>query len=178
MGSSPLTRGKRGCLRALQTLAGLIPAHAGKTLSLVASFAGGVAHPRSRGENLAQRLTPVTSQGSSPLTRGKPERAQEGRSRARLIPAHAGKTEPRSRSAGTPAAHPRSRGENPGGVPVYSTWEGSSPLTRGKPSLRRRRPLCAGLIPAHAGKTPACQASFYLPTAHPRSRGENKMNRN
>ena len=50
---------------------------------------------------------------------------------------------------------------------------GSSPLTRGK--LAHDRHVCStpGLIPAHAGKTPARQERLALARAHPRSRGEN-----
>ena len=73
---------------------------------------------------------------------------------AGLIPAHAGKTLSAPSLACKPRAHPRSRGENPGGVPVYSTWEGSSPLTRGKLILFSNLMFCLRLIPAHAGKTP------------------------
>ena len=92
VGSSPLTRGKPPARCAVVELAGLIPAHAGKTSS-VPPF-------------------PRTKRGSSPLTRGKRELPGRGRVVPGLIPAHAGKT-----SAYTPGyrrfgAHPRSRGEN------------------------------------------------------------------
>ena len=71
LGSSPLTRGKR--LRALSNkeLQGLIPAHAGKTLSACRCYAGSPAHPRSRGENEGTVDKELSSKGSSPLTRGK-----------------------------------------------------------------------------------------------------------
>ena len=50
---------------------------------------------------------------------------------------------------------------------------GSSPLTRGKRARHVARTHEKGLIPAHAGKTCA-QARAACPTrAHPRSRGEN-----
>ena len=92
-----------------------------------------------------------------------------------LIPAHAGKTNARRRRAHRPRAHPRSRGENPSSRSPVSAHRGSSPLTRGK-----QFPLifCAfrpGLIPAHAGKTPGCFWPAMNTTAHPRSRGENRM---
>ena len=92
LGSSPLTRGKLGVGVGVDHVGGLIPAHAGKTLTPPQTHPGGRAHPRSRGEN-CQTLKPVMSRcGSSPLTRGKrrPDRCQvigPG-----LIPAHAGKT--------------------------------------------------------------------------------------
>ena len=50
---------------------------------------------------------------------------------------------------------------------------GSSPLTRGKPPRRDTSADRLGLIPAHAGKTPARRRSRPSPRAHPRSRGEN-----
>ena len=50
---------------------------------------------------------------------------------------------------------------------------GSSPLTRGKPINSRGGGVCAGLIPAHAGKTSHTQGAGALAWAHPRSRGEN-----
>ena len=90
-----------------------------------------------------------------------------------LIPAHAGKTTPPPNAPGFPWAHPRSRGENLGGLVENGAGEGSSPLTRGKRRLRGRRAQRHRLIPAHAGKTlHAPQARSWCP-AHPRSRGEN-----
>ena len=94
-----------------------------------------------------------TDAGSSPLTRGKPaRRGLEGMVR-RLIPAHAGKTNPWSAEACQRAAHPRSRGENGlhGAFDVQRA--GSSPLTRGKPACHERPQDWPRLIPAHAGKT-------------------------
>ena len=132
-GSSPLTRGKRvpGCpqLRADR----LIPAHAGKTSRQKRFLRGGRAHPRSRGENVSDDGTQSRARGSSPLTRGKRSCGPWGRGRARLIPAHAGKTCASAARASTRAAHPRSRGENRPTVSWPTATTGSSPLTRGKP---------------------------------------------
>ena len=50
-GSSPLTRGKRQSPRLWCRLGGLIPAHAGKTVTSRVVPSGTTAHPRSRGEN-------------------------------------------------------------------------------------------------------------------------------
>ena len=50
-GSSPLTRGKRNQELIKATGAGLIPAHAGKTVSVAEVIRPMGAHPRSRGEN-------------------------------------------------------------------------------------------------------------------------------
>ena len=71
---------------------GLIPAHAGKTLIGWGVAACLEAHPRSRGENLAEQGWDTYALGSSPLTRGKPGGAGLGHLRPGLIPAHAGKT--------------------------------------------------------------------------------------
>ena len=91
-GSSPLTRGKHRAEATKRRERGLIPAHAGKTRDGVLKSMSIGAHPRSRGENLLFDNVGKDIPGSSPLTRGKPHRTVERRSRGRLIPAHAGKT--------------------------------------------------------------------------------------
>ena len=153
MGSSPLTRGKRGDLVEHLFHDRLIPAHAGKTSPHQEVMLVGAAHPRSRGENRAAVVSVVIRTGSSPLTRGKQFGGHGGLCRAGLIPAHAGKTgRVRSRLAGR-SAHPRSRGEN--SIPFITRIMdgGSSPLTRGKQQCPKRRTRDSRLIPAHAGKT-------------------------
>ena len=57
VGSSPLTRGKPPLKGDTSTIAGLIPAHAGKTRPFRMLFQGDRAHPRSRGENLPLLLS-------------------------------------------------------------------------------------------------------------------------
>ena len=93
-GSSPLTRGKHVKRFTDLIPPRLIPAHAGKTLRISRPFKVRGAHPRSRGENFwcCSRFRP--GEGSSPLTRGKRHARSARRVRARLIPAHAGKTTP------------------------------------------------------------------------------------
>ena len=172
-GSSPLTRGKPLVQARRIREEGLIPAHSGKTRYRVRPRHRLGAHPRSRGENLDGVGGWVVDAGSSPLTRGKPEAPAEDAVKARLIPAHAGKTMP-PRSPRPPArAHPRSRGENHGLVTNAVTWMGSSPLTRGKRCRCPSPARTTGLIPAHAGKTRmGCYRRAHC-AAHPRSRGEN-----
>ena len=75
IGSSPLTRGKLGCVVPTVGGVGLIPAHAGKTRLMSAGMIQARAHPRSRGENDARAYDTRVSTGSSPLTRGKHPRA-------------------------------------------------------------------------------------------------------
>ena len=111
--------------------------------------------------------------GSSPLTRGKRACPCVRKRLPRLIPAHAGKTSSSLTVRSSPAAHPRSRGENAHDSHMNIARLGSSPLTRGK-----RNPGVAGgprdrLIPAHAGKTASGAATRRHGWAHPHSRGEN-----
>ena len=91
-GSSPLTRGKRVSERPIFEATGLIPAHAGKTLTHTAGGGRGWAHPRSRGENPLTDSESARATGSSPLTRGKRLATHRRRPFLGLIPAHAGKT--------------------------------------------------------------------------------------
>ena len=173
LGSSPLTRGKPTPGRRAAGSRGLIPAHAGKTLSTRGSDPRRPAHPRSRGENSSCGLLFVLATGSSPLTRGKRHARRVSAHADGLIPAHAGKTAQRTQRRSACPAHPRSRGENldnPDGLPE---WTGSSPLTRGKHELLERLRVGLRLIPAHAGKTLPRPTPIGRGAAHPRSRGEN-----
>ena len=173
-GSSPLTRGKRW--RAVRTRCAcrLIPAHAGKTARQWTRLLRSWAHPRSRGENEKVTGERYPYPGSSPLMRGKPRRRASSSNGSRLIPAHAGKTAGERVLGGVHWAHPRSRGENRAGVHDPERAVGSSPLTRGKPPSMATSAGCAGLIPAHAGKTWRRGAGRPTRRAHPRSRGENR----
>ena len=172
-GSSPLTRGKHVGEIAARDHRGLIPAHAGKTSPTATWPPPCPAHPRSRGENRSPSGVRVGFGGSSPLTRGKRSAGCRSPVRRRLIPAHAGKTCNMGVSPCDPPAHPRSRGENHdvgGGLGLFN---GSSPLTRGKPHSYSWVVSLPGLIPAHAGKTTVAVPPTGSRTAHPRSRGEN-----
>ena len=112
VGSSPLTRGKRDELIQVAALAGLIPAHAGKTRRVWTVSVNRRAHPRSRGENADSEVRVRERAGSSPLTRGKPAKKVKKCAPAGLIPAHAGKTRAGRVYGRADRAHPRSRGEN------------------------------------------------------------------
>ena len=153
-GSSPLTRGKHSLAAPNAPPGGLIPAHAGKTRHTLCPSSSGTAHPRSRGENDRRRASTFFSSGSSPLTRGKRATRCARRVRARLIPAHAGKTQMLRIGPLRRAAHPRSRGENGRNSAFFGLFPGSSPLTRGKRCQRPPTASISRLIPAHAGKTP------------------------
>ena len=172
-GSSPLTRGKRAGVATCQDIAGLIPAHAGKTTGRAGFSCPRTAHPRSRGENLGRAGQVRPDRGSSPLTRGK-HAALVGAGHDRgLIPAHAGKTPLHLSDNLVNGAHPRSRGENVRALAFVVPIVGSSPLTRGKLDQHTNHGHIRGLIPAHAGKTRSWARRGRVRTAHPRSRGEN-----
>ena len=172
-GSSPLTRGKHDPPLSHRLDPGLIPAHAGKTWRRRAWRRPAPAHPRSRGENFCPHFTHLSSEGSSPLTRGKHTCIDYLLHRLRLIPAHAGKTSRPRQRRGLQRAHPRSRGENVGRWVGECETLGSSPLTRGKLTIACVVSRILGLIPAHAGKTIFVFVHHCNPRAHPRSRGEN-----
>ena len=172
-GSSPLTRGKRLLATSVDSMRGLIPAHAGKTGPVWPLGPGKWAHPRSRGENPPRLSVDAPHEGSSPLTRGKRSRAWSPTPTPGLIPAHAGKTRVAIYNVTTTGAHPRSRGENSETLAMVRPGSGSSPLTRGKHVDCLNIPGAPRLIPAHAGKTPSRSAHRRFGRAHPRSRGEN-----
>ena len=197
-GSSPLTRGKHLCADAVAWDQGLIPAHAGKTASARGCSTDEWAHPRSRGENIVTSYPTASPSGSSPLTRGKPHVCRaDAISSTGSSPLTRGKRLRRSLRTSQPVAHPRSRGENVRDQLSPILRDGSSPLTRGKLDRVRRSgalggssPLTRGkrprgqrqlrwerLIPAHAGKTGAVVVSQSRNAAHPRSRGENEVQR-
>ena len=111
--------------------------------------------------------------GSSPLTRGKHNRARRAGVEVGLIPAHAGKTRGTGASRPGAGAHPRSRGENSMLKDRLRYEDGSSPLTRGKQAGGLPPLGAVGLIPAHAGKTLGRHQDLDQQRAHPRSRGEN-----
>ena len=113
--------------------------------------------------------------GSSPLTRGKHESGMFALAWGGLIPAHAGKTPVIVVSGCACGAHPRSRGENACASAHVVRVGGSSPLTRGKHIENDAGQGLGGLIPAHAGKTSVTTTHGGARRAHPRSRGENRM---
>ena len=75
LGSSPLARGPRNHLGKRRHVPGLIPARAGTTPPDDSYRLGVRAHPRSRGDHLAENAGAAPANGSSPLARGPhPER--------------------------------------------------------------------------------------------------------
>ncbi len=119
-------------------------------------------------------LTPLTFMppGSSPLTRGALSPEATPANLAGLIPAHAGSTQLSIFDQDSQSAHPRSRGEHASRARHSRNINGSSPLTRGAPTLCSLAHELGRLIPAHAGSTPLRRFASTRLGAHPRSRGE------
>ena len=152
---------------------GLIPAYAGKTPLINKSIDYSQAHPRVCGENDSNQNPRKTVRGSSPRMRGKRTPFGVVGSGAGLIPAYAGKTNPRNAALVASEAHPRVCGENAGMHLVVTASEGSSPRMRGKRENMLCEHRCARLIPAYAGKTLRTRESPLELGAHPRVCGEN-----
>ena len=153
VGSSPRMRGKRVPATRPRNANGLIPAHAGKTMTKLNPLSVRWAHPRACGENAVRAARALKVGGSSPRMRGKHNKAFRFCGNRGLIPAHAGKTLRAASANKYSPAHPRACGENNGYFSLLWCGLGSSPRMRGK---RHGDPLLArtlGLIPAHAGKT-------------------------
>ena len=111
-GSSPLTRGAHRCRGSCIRPTRIIPAHAGSTRSREAQGRLRRDHPRSRGEHLRSSSHEPEEPGSSPLTRGAPAAIPADGADTRIIPAHAGSTQPSRSTCRGSADHPRSRGEH------------------------------------------------------------------
>ena len=137
-GTSPRTRGKQPAEMIPDRPAGNIPAHAGKTMLALTHHQPHWEHPRARGENFRYRIPAPTWGGTSPRTRGKQTLQKIGFMDQGNIPAHAGKTMPRTTSGRITQEHPRARGENTLALPEKNCPQGTSPRTRGKP------PACWG----------------------------------
>ena len=152
-GSSPLARGLHRYPGCYCTGAGIIPARAGFTTPRAPRGRTRPDHPRSRGVYAEAAGDLHVSEGSSPLARGLPNRRRHRPGSGRIIPARAGFTPRRPRTATRREDHPRSRGVYaPTGTPSARA-AGSSPLARG---LRRRQGLRdrqKRIIPARAGFT-------------------------
>ena len=172
-GSSPRVRGKPLRQARIQPDGRLIPACAGKTPSPPSSRTRARAHPRVCGENRGFVLSVGFWNGSSPRVRGKPLVELGLLHVHRLIPACAGKTTRRTRSAPCPPAHPRVCGENSPSSPSAASLAGSSPRVRGKQNPPGPDASDLGLIPACAGKTSSPPSCSSRRVAHPRVCGEN-----
>ena len=93
--------------------------------------------------------------------------------RARITPAHAGKTDSFNFADLMLRDHPRACGENSTPGPLMSVSHGSPPRMRGKLTSSGSILLTKRITPAHAGKTLAGIDIEICGSDHPRACGEN-----
>ena len=188
-------RGSLDCERDIDFFVGIIPAHAGLTTSVMASLycwrdhprACGAQkmpyfsrscfwdHPRACGAHLVCPRNFVGQEGSSPRMRGSLCNCHICHSLLGIIPAHAGLTGTFLRDGRRAGDHPRACGAHSKTHRPNSFTVGSSPRMRG--SLRQRGfgEYRRGIIPAHAGLTPAVSGSIFPARDHPRACGAHRF---
>ena len=154
-------------------VAGITPAHAGKTTHGAMRSMTGRDHPRACGENRISFSVTTSCRGSPPRMRGKRLQRVWRETRVGITPAHAGKTFRPSHCPRCPRDHPRACGENFSSTSASRPRGGSPPRMRGKQLSRKCKVRQAGITPAHAGKTPSTFCSARLRRDHPRACGEN-----
>ena len=151
---------------------GIIPAHAGNTLSASTAFRTRRDHPRACGERFQSVRRWRTYQGSSPRMRGTRNSKEIRRCCKGIIPAHAGNTERTGWSRCACVDHPRACGEHLVGEVLLDVSQGSSPRMRGTHPARCRCSTDSGIIPAHAGNTCRFTGMCAVGRDHPRACGE------
>ena len=170
----------------------IIPAFAGSTRRPTTMSRIWADHPRIGGEHRGARVNASRSQGSSPHSRGAPDRlavvdgiaGSSPHSRGariggvqrgligRIIPAFAGSTRPPAAWCAGSSDHPRIRGEHLSSRLRSSSSRGSSPHSRGARQGPADRVHAHGIIPAFAGTTRSNRRRGAGGTDHPRIRGE------
>ena len=170
-GSSPHTRGLLRVEPSGDLRRGIIPAHAGFTVSRNPSSHGDPDHPRTRGVYAAACASVRTAGGSSPHTRGLPMTGIPPSMMGGIIPAHAGFTAPCTGPCSPSRDHPRTRGVYSPACGCTPRGCGSSPHTRGLLGAVACEGGVSGIIPAHAGFTRRGPRSSSRRRDHPRTRG-------
>ena len=171
VGSSPLARGLPAARLNTTIATRIIPARAGFTSGSESCSWRPPDHPRSRGVYREAEERMARKAGSSPLARGLHHAAHARPRGRRIIPARAGFTGSRTAPCAREWDHPRSRGAYIPDEQIGADRAGSSPLARGLPRNRARRPPGGRIIPARAGFTSPMNKSVQTAQDHPRSRG-------
>ena len=171
VGSSPHTRGLPRRAAGRPPPSRIIPAHAGFTWAVGRCTWRGLDHPRTRGVYCDRERGHAMDGGSSPHTRGLQPQLNDNGRRERIIPAHAGFTQPEN-IRGTPCSdHPRTRGVYVISPLAACIFGGSSPHTRGLRGDAAVGDGQGGIIPAHAGFTRLAWCLGMSVADHPRTRG-------
>ena len=170
-------RGSPFRLQLIETVVGIIPAHAGLTKKLRQSSQRCRDHPRACGAHpfaFSDRLRLRKWWGSSPRMRGSRRGSRAGGRCPGIIPAHAGLTIQESLWHDPVRDHPRACGAHPS-VPEGSTSsKGSSPRMRGSHQSAYSCLLSSGIIPAHAGLTFSLMVNAHFTWDHPRACGAHR----
>ncbi len=167
-------RGKQPVPRTELCVVRITPAHAGKTNHWGFSNAAKQDHPRACGENYPVQRVSLRATGSPPRMRGKQVVDPHLAPRARITPAHAGKTLAEPVGHQLREDHPRACGENRPILRLPALFSGSPPRMRGKPRKMLHREGAARITPAHAGKTFVRRQRASREWDHPRACGENR----
>ena len=152
-GSPPRMRGKLETVHPFQRVAGITPAHAGKTRLRRGGLCDTGDHPRACGENKPLRPHRLSNRGSPPRMRGKRRPSLPASNLTGITPAHAGKTIHSFMCFPFSWDHPRACGENMRSAHAFLMKPGSPPRMRGKRRAADRQARSRGITPAHAGKT-------------------------
>ena len=174
-GSSPHTRGAQRVRAAARVVRGIIPAYAGSTATPSTSGSATWDHPRIRGEHDEVVFYDTGAEGSSPHTRGAREYLGWWSNDEGIIPAYAGSTHRVAAWLSRARDHPRIRGEHAVSPSDSATLAGSSPHTRGAPSVSARFCSISRIIPAYAGSTRRTPRRPLCTRDHPRIRGEHAL---
>ena len=171
VGSSPRMRGSpsRGCTR--EQFSGIIPAHAGLTVTATRLHASMRDHPRACGAHRRRSRSRMVPSGSSPRMRGSPRSSLTSPRSVGIIPAHAGLTILHAINSPSSRDHPRACGAH---IPHFSApklAKGSSPRMRGSQRELVITETFNGIIPAHAGLTDLRCQQCEQSRDHPRACG-------
>ena len=150
---------------------GIIPAHAGHTVTLFSICSRAWDHPRTCGayNNVASISMPF--QGSSPHMRGILILIDYFVFFDGIIPAHAGHTRQSCQEGPAYRDHPRTCGAYYNLVRLDDIHKGSSPHMRGIQVMQTHLRGNSGIIPAHAGHTSRCLLLYQRRRDHPRTCG-------
>jgi len=170
-GLSPLARGNRRPISALNRSMGSIPACAGEPMPTPSRCGASRVYPRLRGGTCTAFHPLDLDYGLSPLARGNHSKSLEGAVRGGSIPACAGEPHPSAPSGRVAGVYPRLRGGTVPALPVTLPVTGLSPLARGNRGKHPLKPDEAGSIPACAGEPQQSGEQCGLTRVYPRLRG-------
>ena len=152
-GSSPRMRGSHGVIGGINSISGIIPAHAGLTGAITPIQPEARDHPRACGAHGAWHSEQQEPRGSSPRMRGSRNFHKCQADILGIIPAHAGLTTFLFCVLDKIRDHPRACGAHSRRATTIRWRSGSSPRMRGSLDMEYLNLVGVGIIPAHAGLT-------------------------